>query len=354
MTYLIGKDKILCRVTSPLISGWEDCTDVRQLMRSAKKEIGDQIVPGVKWMGTKIPLEQMKKVLGTVHQFPHTECGFILEYRAEDGAWNIELTEQQGQSAFVHWEDTVQHDGFMSMGTIHTHPEMNAFFSGTDHHNDEGQYGVHIVLGLSNGHAVRTACRIYTPTGHYDQDIWDICEKWDEAADYEPVQAWVDIVKKGMKTQHTPAWPSALDISPGITRMFFDRQGNEISEGEWQRKYGDVAPSRHVSSICVEDDETDEDIVSAEFDDLCYNDVDVEVLLDYDMDVQGICHGLTLLSNTLGALDAGQLDEMQDSAVKIFEDSVKLDTLGSSERAVVRLLEHQVLTKVYADLAGVV
>lgn len=352
MTYLIGSDKILCKVESPLIEGWEPCTDIRQLMRSARKPLGDARVPGVRWLGTKIPLEQMKKVLGTVHQFPHTECGFILEYRAEDGAWNIELTEQQGQAAFVRWEDTHQHDGFMSMGTIHTHPEMDAFFSGTDHRNDAGQYGVHIVLGLSEGHAVRTACRIYTPTNCYDQDIWDICEKWDEKADYEPVQAWVDIVNKGIKQHERDfgrIWPLGLRETSGERRFSVDFD---------MPAFLGMSASHGAPEAGDEDDEEfwEDDVTeSDDYLELDYADISVNFLVDAGMDVPAICHALVELRSAISSRRQQSM-QRQDSVDKVmarFEGKIKFASMPSSHKAIVKLLESEVLREYWMDKARV-
>ena len=201
MKHVISNGEILEQVDSPLIAGWETCTDLKAIPDGTSVPVNNKIKHDVEWMRSRIPASLMKKVLGTIKQFPYIEIGMVLEYRFEDDSWNIEITEQSKVSGVhVAWEDTVQHDGYMSMGTIHTHPQMSAFFSGEDVRNDEKAYGVHLVLGLTDGVVTSTASAIYTPTGRYDKDFWRLVESVDfNSENYEPVPEWVEIINRGKK-----------------------------------------------------------------------------------------------------------------------------------------------------------
>jgi hypothetical protein len=91
---------------------------------------------------------------------------------------------------------------FAEVGTIHTHPGMGASWSGTDIQDQQGRYGVHIVLGLDNGRMARSECTLFTPTGYNDISIWDAVEKVNPAEDIPDYIEWIEKIQAGHKEQN--------------------------------------------------------------------------------------------------------------------------------------------------------
>lgn len=208
--YMVGTDGCLVRTDTPLVGGWDKCTTLQQLMAHANSPLDTSVEQRVKWVGSKMPAELLQKVLGTIRKFPTREVGFTLQYKVSNGSWRVTCPEQSGSGGAVHFKDEEATDGYAIIGTIHTHPNMAAFWSGTDLQDQEGKFGLHIVFGLDDGIANRVLCTLFTPGGKYDHELDEICEHVDGTQPYEPVQEWVDTIerqgyKKELATQPTKA-----------------------------------------------------------------------------------------------------------------------------------------------------
>lgn len=195
-SYLIGSDRCLVHTKSPMLVGWEECTDLDVIKAFAPK-CDPKYKPGLTWIGSKMPSELFKKVLGTIAQFPRMETAFSIYYRISDKSWHIKVPAQYGHGASVRFEDNGDGvpAGYALIGSIHTHPEMGAFWSGTDMNDQSRKYGLHMVFGLRSGKVDQHKCTIFTPTAKYDQQLWDVVEETDLKADYEAPKEWVDKIK---------------------------------------------------------------------------------------------------------------------------------------------------------------
>ena len=229
--YVVGNDRVLVHTDSPLLEGWEPCTSVRQLQAFAGK-IPDSIIAGMKWKGSKFPAELMKKVLGTVHEFKYMETAFSLYYRLRDHSWKINIPKQAGSPSHVHYEDAGNElgDEYYYIGSIHTHPEIAAFWSGTDLSDQQKQHGIHIVLSLHGGLVESYKLSIFTPTGVYDKDFTDIFEDVDFQTVHAPESAWVEKIKKQELRVQESALPNVRDYTPApewkpTGRFMFDGRG---------------------------------------------------------------------------------------------------------------------------------
>jgi len=196
--FVIAQDGVRVRLESPCIQGWVTPKNLEELQTYAHKALDKDRYPGPKWIGAKLPADLMKKVLGTLHEFPHTETAYTLYYNATENKWDIKCPEQSGQGASVSFEDdgTGMQPGYTLMGSIHTHPEMGAFWSGTDLNDQKFKAGLHMVFGLRNGLVSQHKCTIFMPNAQEDQDIWDVIEQVDFNQVYEPVPEWVETIKK--------------------------------------------------------------------------------------------------------------------------------------------------------------
>ena len=141
------------RVDSPVIEGWHECGSLKELL--ANQEPSEEDVKGytLKWTGTPLPKEIMGNILALVSHFPRTEVNVCLYYSTEEKAWLAHVPRQNGSSAHVTYsdEDWQEPAGFYFSGTVHTHPEMPAFWSGTDTNDQLKHNGFHVVLSLRDG-----------------------------------------------------------------------------------------------------------------------------------------------------------------------------------------------------------
>ena len=192
----VGYDRVIAKIDNSCLCGWGEVKTIDQL-KSAADERTPNFTVGVKWVGAKIPKKLMQQLLGTIHQFPRTEVGFVLYYNSLKKEWAVKCPEQDGYGAFVAFKDNgvPPAPGFATIGTLHTHPEMGAFWSGTDADDQVGKFGVHFVFGLHEGHVKHTLCTVFTQAGQYDQQLSDIIEDVDFDADYAPNEDWVRKIK---------------------------------------------------------------------------------------------------------------------------------------------------------------
>lgn len=202
--FVVAQDGVRVRLEGPCLEGWVKPKNFEDLQSYAEKPLDTERYPGPKWIGSKMPASLMKQVLGTIHEFPHMETAFSLYYNALDGKWAVKCPEQSGAGASVSFYDdgTGMPEGFTLCGSIHTHPEMAAFWSGTDLTDQQFKAGIHIVFGLRNGLVHENKCTVFLPSTQEDQDIWSVVEEVDFNEVNEPVAEWVETIKR--QSYHRP------------------------------------------------------------------------------------------------------------------------------------------------------
>ena len=107
----------------------------------------------------KLPLipnelfEKIKHFFQEVYKKHKSEVAILLWYNFEIEDWKIEVPKQTVSGSSVNYNrdkeisDTLTNDGYVCVGSIHSHCEMGAFHSGTDD-SDEYQFdGLHITIG---------------------------------------------------------------------------------------------------------------------------------------------------------------------------------------------------------------
>lgn len=236
-SYLIGSDRCLVHTKSPMLVGWEECTDLDVIKAFAPK-CDPKYKPGLTWIGSKMPSELFKKVLGTIAQFPRMETAFSIYYKLSDKSWHIKVPAQYGHGASVRFEDNGDGvpAGYALIGSIHTHPEMGAFWSGTDMNDQSRKYGLHMVFGLRSGKVDQHKCTLFTPTAKYDQQLWDVVEETDLKADYEAPKEWVDKIK----AQEYKPVIQPVTWAPGTRYYEFNTH-----TGSWSYKWPATMPDKY-------------------------------------------------------------------------------------------------------------
>lgn len=196
--YVVGNDGVRVRLTSQCLEGWIKPKNLEDLQTYASKELDTEKFHGPRWIGAKMQADLLKQVLGTIHVFPKMETAYSLYYSTEEKKWAVKVPEQNGSGASVSFYDDGKDmpEGFALLGSIHTHPEMGAFWSGTDLSDQQFKHGLHIVFGLHDGLVSQAKCTVFFPSQQEDQDISDVLEEVDFTQVYEPVEEWVEIIQR--------------------------------------------------------------------------------------------------------------------------------------------------------------
>lgn len=127
-----------------------DLYSVDRLVESVSEE------PQFKWKGGKIPVELWAMCLGFfewVYEEHKSEGLIRLFYNQETKEWLAFAPPQEGSGASVDEDKTSDEwwkmlpPGFQPLGSIHSHANMSAFQSGTDHKDEIGVDGFHATVG---------------------------------------------------------------------------------------------------------------------------------------------------------------------------------------------------------------
>lgn len=196
--YVVGNDGVRVRLISECLDGWVKPKNLEDLQTYASKELDTDKFHGPRWIGATMQADLLKQVLGTIHEFPKMETAYSLYYSTEEKKWAVKVPEQNGSGASVSFYDDGKDmpEGYALLGSIHTHPEMGAFWSGTDLNDQQFKHGLHIVFGLRNGLVSQIKCTVFFPSQQEDQDIKDVLEDVDFTQVYEPVPEWVETIKR--------------------------------------------------------------------------------------------------------------------------------------------------------------
>lgn len=89
-----------------------------------------------------------KKVVGAYG----SEAATSLYFNKETGEFRVHVPQQQVSHGGVNYRRTghSHEDGFLCVGTIHSHADFTAFHSGTDVHDEENFDGLHVTFGHNN------------------------------------------------------------------------------------------------------------------------------------------------------------------------------------------------------------
>lgn len=185
-------------IDTPTMQGWHKCTTHKEFFANhdAYDESLDQDL--LKWIGPKVPVDITKKLMALSAIRPHTEVMVVLYFNPTDRTWLPHVPKQYGTAAHVDYddEDYEPPQGYVFFGTVHTHPNMGAFWSGTDRKDQKGKPGLHVVLGLREGKIHDIKATLFYNGADYDQpkDVLEMPEEGYEVED--PPADWVTALEQ--------------------------------------------------------------------------------------------------------------------------------------------------------------
>lgn len=163
-------------------------------------------------------LDQFFRLVDAQHG---TESIVLLTYdTTKEGpeGWGILVPDQSNTSVHCNYEpaSVLEHkpDDALIVGSVHSHPGMAAYASGTDH-NDQADFdGIHITFGwqktVNNG-ATQYHCEMQMAGTAYTLRPEDVFEDYSINKDPDPeVVGWTEKVKKALPPSH---WAGATSAS---------------------------------------------------------------------------------------------------------------------------------------------
>lgn len=172
---LIASDGCYSKLDSGMVKGWMKLTSLSEVLARAE-DLGEErkaeLESAFRWTASPIERAEMAKVLSAIKEFVEHEIVLIIYRKETTGEWFIKAPPQKGSPASVDYEDKDESgvpEGYRFFGTIHSHPRMSAFWSGTDSTDQKDKLGIHIVVGTdSEGNMRSYKVGFSTPCGTYD------------------------------------------------------------------------------------------------------------------------------------------------------------------------------------------
>lgn len=157
-------------IDSPNAKGWHQCEPEEFFanQRPYDTELNKDLL---KWTGAKVGKDLLLQVAALANCFPRMEIMVCLYYSSTGQKWLANVPKQKGSGAHVKYDDENfdPPKGYEFLGTIHTHPEMSAFWSCVDRNDQNRKNGLHLVLGLRNGKINEVLCSLFYNGKQYDQ-----------------------------------------------------------------------------------------------------------------------------------------------------------------------------------------
>lgn len=157
-------------IDSPNAKGWHQCEPEEFFanQRPYDTELNKDLL---KWTGAKVGKDLLLQVAALANCFSRMEIMVCLYYSSTEQKWLANVPKQKGSGAHVKYDDENfdPPKGYEFLGTIHTHPEMSAFWSCVDRNDQNRKNGLHLVLGLRNGKINEVLCSLFYNGKQYDQ-----------------------------------------------------------------------------------------------------------------------------------------------------------------------------------------
>lgn len=250
----IFEDRVFARLNGPLAEGWYHCKDLKEIMPFFPPYKGELDNDMLHWIGASIPDSIINEFAGLCKEYPNNEVKALLFYSVKKRDWHMYIPEQKGSGASVTY-DASDYDppaSYYFMGSIHTHPEMGAFWSATDMKDVSDKDGVHIVFALRKGIYYSYKCSLFK--GSFEYPHQDLITLPAEGTEF-PVPS--EEVKNRIKIPSYPAFTSnyKADTSEHLNTLY-KRGVDDIDSSYWKdiSALSDAEYSDSLSGSISDDD----------------------------------------------------------------------------------------------------
>lgn len=195
-SFLFQKDKAFVQMNNSYIRGWAETEQATAL----DLVMPDTVEADIDYIGPTLALDEFLKVLGLFKWAAGVFGEATVVLVDNQGKLEVRVPEQHGTAAHSTYirPDT---GALPIVGTIHSHPGMSAFWSGTDRNDQLKASGMHLVIGLERGTGLisDSLCSLFTlrtqkdyplqklVPDYADQPALDFPEEWKALFKIEPI-----------------------------------------------------------------------------------------------------------------------------------------------------------------------
>lgn len=175
-------------------------------------------------------LEKLDQFFRLVHAQHGTESIVLLTFdptKEDSSGWGVLVPEQTNTSAHCNYDAesvlALKPEHLYVVGSVHSHPEMPAYASGTDHADQADFDGIHITFGWQksvNAGATQYHIELQLSGHNYKLTPEDVFEDFTLQKDPDPeVVEWTGKVKKAFPPSGGVASNTALTGTPATTQL---------------------------------------------------------------------------------------------------------------------------------------
>ncbi len=220
--YIVGKDGFYLKKRTPLY----ECT-----VKVPELPEYPEVRESVQWTAQKLPWSLIESTLDffrAVYMKYQGEAIVLITH--EDGAWDVSVPRQTVEPDHLKYKCV---DKVTPVGTIHSHCNMGAFFSGTDDSDVVNFDGLHIVLGRISLPFPEIASAVYINGRMFEcrpQDI--IADMPGHAENKDRKHPWMKNVRPAAKQRFPFNERDVLLDFPGSGDEIIDRRSWEEDAGD--------------------------------------------------------------------------------------------------------------------------
>ncbi|MBI4280685.1 hypothetical protein HY628_00630 [Candidatus Uhrbacteria bacterium] len=167
-TYILGRNGPYLQKITPAFRAVVPAASLPMLaeVKQEAEYLLPPIPPEVVW--------QMLLFFRLIYERYRTEALLFLSYHTARGTFRLDAPPQRVSSAgcqadLRNWKRPPE--GFLPVGTAHSHASMSAFHSGTDQHDEEFDDGIHITVGRLDRPAVQIVASLAVSGKRFPQEM---------------------------------------------------------------------------------------------------------------------------------------------------------------------------------------
>lgn len=222
----------------------------------------------------RVLVEKVDNFFRKVAKDLSTEAIVLLTMDPATKEWGVLVPSQSNTAAHCNYDPQSivddKPDHVMIVGSIHSHPGMSAYASGTDHHDQETFDGVHITFGYPHNKSTTEFYAEMQFGQSYTLDISYVFEEVEPALDFPELENWSSRVSKAPPTvkgvlPYTPklggtTTPTVNSPTTGTTpetKKFFKSKMLERLDVRGNRPFGCPNPNENTVVVHLNADNHD-------------------------------------------------------------------------------------------------